>query len=107
MLARPRRTLKQAVVLVAALAGFALYSGPAGARRFRDCTSPHAPAGGRAGVGHRFGISSLGRGIFLIGERRVASLKATGWERSSRFLIPHGVSGLVRIRARVLARRLP
>ncbi len=104
MFARPRQTLKRAVVLLAALAGFALYSSPAGAWALPQLhISPRSgPVGALVSVtgsGFRPGV----RGIFLVEKRRVASFKATNSGTVFvRFLIPHGVSGRVRIRARVL-----
>jgi Glycoside-hydrolase family GH114 len=101
MLARPRPTLKQAVVLVAALAGFVLHTSPVGARALaRLHISPRSgPVGALVSVTDS-GFRPRVRGIFLVDKRRVASFKATGSGTVFvRFLIPRGVSGRVRILA--------
>jgi hypothetical protein len=105
MLARPRRTLRKIVVLSAALGGFAVFSGVAGARALpRLAVSPRSGAVGTYVSVRGSGFAPRVKGILLFDRRRVAFFRATTTGRLFvRFEVPGDVSGRARITAQVLS----
>ncbi len=107
MLARPRRTLRKAAVLTAALAGFAAFTGVAAARSLpRLVVSPRAGAVGTTVSVRSSGLRPGAKGVLLFDRRRVASFRATATGGLFvRFRVPAGASGRARITIRFLSAR--
>jgi hypothetical protein len=106
MLARSHRTARQAVVLMAALAGFALSGGVAAARPLpRLVVAPRSGSVGTPVSVKGSGFRPRVKGIVVFGTRRVASFRTTGrGSFSAVFAVPPGKGGQQRVTTRIVAK---
>jgi len=104
MFARPRRTPRHTVALMAAFAGFALSAGTASARPTpRTVVYPQSGSVGTSVSVKGSGLRHRAKGVIVFGTRRVASFKTTGRGTfSTAFTVPTTDAGRALVSTRIL-----